>query len=128
MSLHPLALASKRNERKAILYSKWIALGSVSVNFDATAQEVAFPESLRHDFDMYITVDANNAKMVPTGLEGIVGNPKGGTFDFFIPWAQVTSLFSHALNEKHIYFEDFERAVARDKSRKLVAQKKVLPS
>ena len=68
---HPLASASKRNERKALLYAKWVSMGSVAVCFDATAAEVAVPEQYKESIDIYFTVSDQDTKILPNGLEGV---------------------------------------------------------
>lgn len=126
---HPLASASKRNERKALLYAKWVSMGSVAVCFDATAAEVAVPEQYKESIDIYFTVSDQDTKILPNGLEGVCAYPNSeNTFDFFISWGAIHGLFSHPLNEKHVYFEDLERAHARAELRKIAKSGKVMPS
>lgn len=130
MNRHQLANASFRNPRKAILFGKWIGLGSVTVCFDATLPEVMVPPEMKVNFDRFIICHPDSCKLVLTGIEGVCKYPgrKDQTFDFFISWAAVTAFESNALNERHIYMEDYQLAQMREQNRSLAKTGKPLPS
>ena len=129
MSLHALAAVSFRNARKPILFEKWVSLGMVTVFFDATMPDIIMPKAYLDDFDMYIVVAAENSKITPTGIEGFCRHPTEKTdFDFFISWDSISAMHSHGLNEKHTWYEDAKRAVARANSRQQSKIRRTLPS
>jgi len=115
-----------RNVRKRVLFEKWLTLGRVKVNFDATHVEVVLPPKVKGDHDMWLCV--LSADIYTSHFEGLAQPPRGEPFQFQVPWDAVHALFSLDLNERHIYLDDVQRAVRRQENRKAAKAGKVLPS
>jgi hypothetical protein len=123
---HPFHEQRYRNERKRILFEKWLGLGMVQVNFDATHPEVALPDELKGDHDYWLAVVT--AEIYTSHFEGLC-KPRGKTeFQFSVPWDSVHALYSQALHERHIYLEDVNRAAKRQETLKIAKTGRPLPS
>jgi hypothetical protein len=125
-SRHRLHAQRYRNERKRILFEKWLSLGMVQVNFDATHVEVALP--LKHKADPDFWVAVVEAEVYTSHFEGTCKPPGRAEFQFQIPWDSVHALYSTAIHERHIWLEDVSRAAKREEIRKMVKTGRPLPS
>lgn len=93
MERHPMSAARLRNERKRMIFERWVALGAVQINFDATMAEVAVPENFKGDNDYWLQL--KEARVYTTHVEGYVSpsDTRIPPFEFSVPWDSVHAIY-----------------------------------
>lgn len=123
---HLLSEARYRNERKRIIFEKWLKMGLVQFNFDATREDVAMPEHAKKDHDYWIA--CVEAEIYTSHVEGTCNPPRGKPFQFSVPWDAIHAMYSKAVHERHIWLEDVDRNAKRQEVRRMAKTGKALPS
>lgn len=124
---HPLFALAYRNERKRIIFEKWLKLGMVQINFDATHPDVQLPNRFKDDHDYWIAII--EAEVYTSHFEGTCKPVNRGvnTFQFSIPWDAVHAMYSQAIHERHIWLEDVNRAAKREENLKMAKTGRPMP-
>lgn len=127
MERHPLHALRYRNERKRILFEKWIQLGTVKIWFDATHPDVALPSKFKTDSDYWL--DIGEAEIYTSHVEGrcVPRNTGIEPFQYSVAWDSVHAMYSFAVHEKHTYLEDVDRAKKRHETLQIARTGRPIP-
>lgn len=122
---HELHAQRYRNERKRIIFEKWLKMGMVQINFDATRDDVAIPEHAKTDHDYWIA--CVEAEIYTSHVEGLCQPSRGKSFQFSVPWDAIHAMYSKAVHERHIWLEDVDRNAKRQETRRMAKTGRPIP-